>query len=298
MAFAIRKGAEARYAFDIKDALGVLQTGKTAADLTIALHANGVNVSPHGVVIVEDAGGYYYAKWTPALGGNPPVPYLLDLEETGAGLAGRQHRPEFQSFDSIPIPAGPTGDLSSLEAIRTWLGYQVGENTGNDAFLTIALSRQSEWIKQRSGRVITQASVTEVHDGRGVPRIQLRDGPIISVTSVHEDLDHAFGASSLIDPDDYYVDQRRCQIFRKGNAPWISWPNSLQVVYLAGWASIPLWIERYAIVKVCQDLMRRDGDELSSVTLKDGTIVKREPGGDSKEDRHFYAQLRRGGGIL
>lgn len=161
-------------------------------------------------------------------------------------------------------------DLTTLAALKEQLQMT---GTGNDAFLTNLVARASAFIKTVTRRCLNQTTLTEYHDGTGDDRIRLRDWPVGTVTSVHESMDQAWDASTLVAASDYIVDARLGRIIRKAGVVFQRYPQSVRVIYQAGYATIPSDIEM-ACLELCVSKWRRRSNEgVQSKNLPDGSIV-------------------------
>ena len=126
------------------------------------------------------------------------------------------------------------GDLTTLAKVKEFLG--IGD-TATDAVLTTLVSQVSAAVEAHCRRTFADTNYTEHHDGDLAREIPLRQYPIISITSVHEDPARTFAASALISSDDYtfngpsgilLIDYR----LPRGN-------RNVKVVYRAGYATLP-----------------------------------------------------------
>ena len=163
-------------------------------------------------------------------------------------------------------------NLTALAVLKEHLKIETGQ-TGDDAFLTSLIDRASQFIKRYTGRVLNQTTLTETYDALGSPVLLLRDFPVVSVTSVHESIDQVFDATTLVPAADYYVNLRKGRITRTSGAPWLSYPDAVQVVYSAGYATIPTDIEMVALELCAAKWRRRRNEGLSGKTLSDGSVM-------------------------
>lgn len=87
----------------------------------------------------------------------------------------------------------------------------------------------------RTGREWAKATYTEFFDIRhtGVTDLFLREAPVASVTSVHDDPDWAYGDSALVDPSEYALDPQAAVIHRSYS--FSMGFRAAKVVYVAGY---------------------------------------------------------------
>ncbi len=120
----------------------------------------------------------------------------------------------------------------------------------------------SESIRQHCN-VLDFASVayTEQYDGRGQDTITLRNRPVSSVTSVHDDPDRTFGSDTLLDADDDYAVDLKAGIIRLDGGVFDRSVQGIKVVYTAGHAGVPGPVELAANILVAQavNLARSEG---------------------------------------
>lgn len=101
-------------------------------------------------------------------------------------------------------------------------------------------------------------SRTEYHDG-GQQFIYTRYFPIISVTSIHDDDDRDYDATTLLDTDEYYIDQNDGRCIYSDMGTFTAGDQNLKVVYTAGWESettTPDDIQRAALIQFRHEHLR------------------------------------------
>jgi hypothetical protein len=75
----------------------------------------------------------------------------------------------------------PSGDLTTLAAVKDWLGLAV---SGDDMKLARLISAVSAFIQSWINRQLVSASYTETRDGTGTRRLALANYPVTAVASV------------------------------------------------------------------------------------------------------------------
>ena len=124
--------------------------------------------------------------------------------------------------------------------------------TAEDTLLDTLIARCSAQIAQFLGYppasggsvpTVEQTTYTQTLDSPGGLELQLPIGPVSSVTSVHDDPERLYGASTLVAASDYEVDTIRGLIVLKSTSVHGLWSSSapyraIRVVYVAGWTSV------------------------------------------------------------
>lgn len=127
-------------------------------------------------------------------------------------------------------------NLTTLTKAKNYLGIS---GTDEDTLLNELISGASKAIENFCNRIFGEAPYTEYHDGRGRPSVVLKQLPVVSVTSVHDDIDRDFEAGDLVDADNYIVDMVAGIIILKNDATFADGVLNVKVVYTAGYSTIP-----------------------------------------------------------
>jgi len=127
-------------------------------------------------------------------------------------------------------------DLTTIAAVKDITGAAAADDAITQTLITAA----SYWANKYTSRILAQQTFTEYYDGDDSNILFLKNYPIDSVTTVHQDSDRAFAASSLIAATDYFTYADNRNLISDG----VSWEKGIQtikVVYVAGYAigSIP-----------------------------------------------------------
>lgn len=150
-------------------------------------------------------------------------------------------------------------------ALTTIAEYKVHAGitgTGEDALLTVLLGVVSAQIRRACGRNLTNGfestSRTETYDGNDTDRLQLKEWPITSITSVSQ-IDDA-GTSTALAATEYRIDADPGHLFRigavSGRFPrdsfgepvgpefgtypcWTAGCQNWSIVYTGGYSTIP-----------------------------------------------------------
>lgn len=158
--------------------------------------------------------------------------------------------------DTASGAATPTaGALCTLAAVKAALNIPTA-TASKDTLITALIDAASDWAERYCGRTFTSATYTEYFSPgsdrriRKMSEIVPKNSPIISVTSVREDADRAFtAADTLLAATDYWNDERRVSLF--DDADWRRFDvgtRTVQLVYVAGYATIPSDVQRAAVM--------------------------------------------------
>ena len=141
------------------------------------------------------------------------------------------------------------GDLTTLEAVKEWLGVEL-TNTDADALLGRILSATSSMVKQYLNNDIVSTEYTEVYDGFGKDWMVLRRYPVTSVIGLWfggDSIPPANGDGKTSSWRNGFVllesngGNQRIVLFDK------LFPNqrsSITVTYIAGYLQVPLDIQQ------------------------------------------------------
>ena len=139
-------------------------------------------------------------------------------------------------------------NFASLQNVKDFLGITASTD---DDLITALLGRTTRMMQMYVGRDLIQATYTdEKYDGNGIDQdLNLRQYPIISVSSVYDDPDRVFGADSLLTEDNgsndgqYIIYQKgeidNQGIIRRVDGAWIKGKQNIKVTYTAGYATVP-----------------------------------------------------------
>ena len=178
-------------------------------------------------------------------------------------------------------------DLATAAAVKAYMNIS---GSGDDALIASLIGYVSEAIEKYCRREFASKTHTEYHDGGGFSKLLLNHRPIISVTSVHDDLDRAFAAASLIDSDDYISRDQEGIIewlhssstFPSTAAYFADGQLNVKVVYVAGYATIPSDLALACMMLVSKlftrgkqhaDGIKSEGDGVYTVIYADGLIA-------------------------
>jgi len=96
----------------------------------------------------------------------------------------------------------------------------------------------------------------EIHNGEGSDTILTKYTPILSVSSLYSDSTHDFDDATLVDADDYYIENADAGIVRLKHGEFPSALYSVKISYSTGYSLIP--INNYSLV------FNEGGDDLTA----------------------------------
>ncbi len=135
-----------------------------------------------------------------------------------------------------------------------------------------------------------EESYTEHKDG-GSDSVVLLRRPLQSVTSVHDDAAHDFDATSLVAATDYWIERPMLAIVRMKVGTFLPGRKSVQVIYVAGFETVPSYVRRQAVKMSVRRLKRRGNPELSSQSRRDTSLSFMTEEEEDKELRVVLAPL-------
>lgn len=124
--------------------------------------------------------------------------------------------------------------LLTADDIKTELSIST---TDYDTLLSTLASAVQSLFDELTGRTSESTTHTEYHDaGPACRRVFLKNYPVTSVTSLHDDPDWEYSSSDLVDSSDYVVDNVRGIIIY--NSYFFEGDQNIKVVYVAGYTSL------------------------------------------------------------
>lgn len=178
----------------------------------------------------------------------------------------------------------------TLDEVKRSMGGSVTE-TGFDDFLQELVDDVGERINSMLPHTdLRQTPYTEFHDGGRASIILIRR-PLISVTTVHDDTEHSFGATTLVAATDYFTDRAELAIIRKSSGDFQIGTSNLKVVYEAGFETTPPFVRRLAVEMVIAAWKRRSDPYLKSSGHREGTWTRYDPEGEETRMKRVLAPL-------
>lgn len=197
----------------------------------------------------------------------------------------------------------------SLVSMAEFKEYAPVQGAGNDGLIERILAGCSERIERFLDReIVTRGNVTEYHtmasDGipLSTPKLWLKDWPLISVISVHEDTGwpRTYGAGALlVEGTDY---ERAGHMLRRlgtgGPGNWATGDRAIRVVYRAGYsttADVPASIKavclRFAAASYAESTRKQHG--IQTQTDSTGNFTRFGPASLTRDmEADLYDQAR------
>lgn len=176
--------------------------------------------------------------------------------------------------------AAPTIDAGALTSVANLHRHlEIADATTTwDAILIDLINGVSAAIETyccRKLKLQSTVSYTEYFDGQGGEAVTVKNRPITSVTSVHDDPYQSYSADTLVDPTSYtiYNNEGRIELINDDNRSIVSkglfydGKNNVKVIYKAGYTTIPYDIEQAANKWVMKLFRQREKEGIASERL-------------------------------
>lgn len=204
--------------------------------------------------------------------------FILKVNDTTISSKRENFYRSTSSGTSPETPSTPyDDDLTTVSDIKT--NFNLGSISDHDTLIGNLISQSSKKISEYCGgrkfaaQDYTGSDENTLYDGEGDSILLTRQYPINSVTSLKDDPDRAFGASSLIDSSDYVIYPTHGKIELDGLTFTIGKRN-IKIAYNAGYDPLPR-----DLVLACEQLVMADYlEHLASVNVaaSDEVIYKPE----------------------
>ena len=166
--------------------------------------------------------------------------------------------------------------LTTLANVKAFKNVTASDH---DAELLRLIPAVDAFIASHCNRVLEQATVTEYYSGRsGQTTLRLRQYPVTSITSLHDDVERVYGADSLLAAGDYVLTDAKAGLVQLDGLTFEEGLNNIKIVYVGGFAvGSPerALLEQAAIELVW--LARDKGDKallgLQSRSIADGSVT-------------------------
>ena len=167
--------------------------------------------------------------------------------------------------------------LLTIADIKEELGIS---DTDSDTLLTSLLNAVVALFEKKIDRTLESATYTEYHSSKANQnKVFLKNYPVTSITSIHDDPDWDYGSGDLLDSDDYNYDDDSGIVYYDGY--FYEGFNNIKVVYEAGYtsATIPKDIKQCLIRQMAHWFKDAKGAEWAKSSVSQpggGTIAKKE----------------------
>ena len=167
--------------------------------------------------------------------------------------------------------------LTDLTTVKNRIGVSC---SSDDTLITGLAEEVYSLADELLNRTMLTATHTEYHDGGGNVDLRIDNPPIVSVTSIHDDLDRSFAAASLLAAADYvWLSTADEGIIRRvssvsGNSTrgrWGDGVDNVKIIYVGGWSAstVPPGLLRvvFRFIAEAHNRTKQHGDGRSSVSL-------------------------------
>jgi hypothetical protein len=259
-----------------RDAAGTGLVSGEAANFTYVLTDESRNTQTTGVTITEQStSGRYDLAFTPDAVGNW---HLAITNPAGTDESVTDY------FVQVVLNAAgltPSGNyLTTLANLKEQVDIR-GSNPANapDSYLNNLIARATHRCERAVGRALVQANYTEYVSGDGSRYLNLRRGPIQSVTSVsYITYDSAGNETATVETaGNYFVwgdqsDWKKPGYLEYNGSSWVRGQRNYKVVYSAGFATVPYDLEQ-ACLHACVSLKNKRKDVASlGRSIGDGSM--------------------------
>lgn len=154
----------------------------------------------------------------------------------------------------------------TVASIKEYLGITV---TTYDTLLGNLLTRMHSFVESYCERVIEKANYTEQHDGtlENGGLLILNVFPVISLTSLYDDLEREFKDGTLIAAADYVIYKDEGTIQLDNEKQFKEGLQNIKAVYEAGYTTYPADLEQALIELVARKFQRRGSEGVKSEKL-------------------------------
>jgi hypothetical protein len=165
-----------------------------------------------------------------------------------------------ETCEIIFSPLFDTDSLTSLVKLKEYLGI-TSTNTDDDAFLENIITRVSDDIESTCNRVFRAATYTEYYRGSGTDKLLLRNFPINTITTIHDDMDRDWGADTLIASTEYNISDEveGMVIYTDGIFTDCGSTENIKIVYNAGYNVLPYDLEMACLKKCAAEYIESKG---------------------------------------
>ncbi len=161
--------------------------------------------------------------------------------------------------------------LCTLANVKEYLEITLATH---DARLTALAARAQAHIEDFCGRKFDAADYVEQYDGDGLSVLSLRQFPVVTFTSLYDDLDRVFAGDTLIAAADYYVDKSAGVVELSSGAVFQKGRGNVRATYRAGYetAAIPASLTQACVMATAALFEERKNIGVAQRSLKDGGV--------------------------
>jgi len=129
--------------------------------------------------------------------------------------------------------------LITLAQAKIFVKVPTAETT-HDTLLEDFINESSQLIESYCNRKFVLQEYTEIHSGNGLTQLMTRSFPIVSVTSLYDDISRAF--TTVIDPNNYTIMQDEKGLaygIERFDNIFIRGQRNVKVIFQGGYSVIP-----------------------------------------------------------
>lgn len=163
--------------------------------------------------------------------------------------------------------------FTDLTIVKGMIG-QSSDQTDDDAIIESLIMQSTKKVQTHTRRNLFYGTYTEYYDGNEQSSIFIDNFPIEAVTTLHDDTDRVFGASTLIASAEYFTDLTKGIIKLLDGDRFSVGVGNIKVVYTGGFKVIPADIQL-----ACSQLVLADYIEIKGgINVLEGETVTYKPG--------------------
>lgn len=153
--------------------------------------------------------------------------------------------------------------------------------SSEDSFIESLVNRESQKAASYCGRTFVQESFTEFYDGEGEDTIVVRNYPIASLTSLHDDVRRDFNSDTQISISDDVLVDNRAGIVRLWNnrSAFNKGKGNVRIAYTGGYvagSNVPHDLQEAVLIMILHAYRRLYADQrigLVSETIGDRNVT-------------------------
>lgn len=149
------------------------------------------------------------------------------------------------------------------DRVLAWFDRTENATAYEDMLLQL-LAGETLRIQRHTGLTLFLATHTKYFDGDGDNVILLGDRPIVSVTSVHDDINRVYDASALLAYDTQYVWYETGRIIRCDGGVFSRGLKNVKVIFESGYSVIPEDVQLACLKQLAYDFQMRKKEHLGS----------------------------------
>lgn len=253
MAYPVSKGSSVSILHPVRDLAGTSLITGQAANLTYTITDPDGTQTTSGITWTEpnSDGWYLGAKTYSTLG-------VWHVAVSNAAISTSDQGTYDYYVQCIQDAAGATPSGTYLTTVANLKEILDITDSSQDALLLNLVARASQSVERALGRPLVQATYTELYDGPGSRSLNLRHGPIQSVTYVAdvEWSNAGVKSTTAISAGDYFIRGKASEGWHlpgwleRRDSVWWKDQQNYEVSYSAGYSSVPYDLEQI-VLELC-----------------------------------------------